>query len=1281
MSVNSLNTFLNIRDAHLRVVSGNVHATAMNIGGINVDVAHGLQSVTNQGNVTSNTLQFSNATTAFVTTANVTVGRDLTVTGNALVSSNLTVTGNVTVSDDLTVTENLFVSNNLTVTKDVTVTGNTFYTNPMSISVDSNVVAEYTGPHDRPLRKYPEVALTANSDKGYVVSGSTRLDATGNYEYYKAFDNVISTGTTNWISASSTFDGSGDPTGTSNTFPGTSYRGEYCALKLPNAIKLDNFHIFPRGDASSFAYSNPPKDLRLFGSNDGTTWTHIKQFQNLSFTGLGGLRLHVNDSNTYNEYAFFVEKITVSSGGATYCAIGELELYGHEEGDSSLDTTLKSVYNVPGTQQLEVYYDGQDYTQASDFAGTNGVVDKVGGDQDGTAGTGVTFDSTYKAFTFDGTANGQILGTHGLGTGDVVYTMSYWFKRVAVVGTFDYLVNVGQGGTNRETVVMYINSNYLSLDYWNASLRVPELIILDKWYHVVAGHRGGVTPSNTNDFIYLNGKLITPIITQAAGAFDLQGTTLSLGTYRTGSSPSNSNIANFRLFSKALNAGQVQELYDYQKDYFLGSKSQVTLYKGHLGIGVAEPSGQLELAGDERIQEYPPRGLTVLDYHTHIEGHGEFEFYSSQGTWVSSYLGNASWDFTRVFTPRFTGDGGWHGDTVAVPGTYQVVAVYAPAVTSGDGFIQSTLKDGSAVLGDWIEMRTPYAINVTRIATAPRISYGNSRGMGKFAILGSNNGTDWEYAGNGAIAPHDISSSTDAGGYGTKGSETIAHVSTNSNGYYYTYHRLVVTHIMGHRGASGHSQYISGAGESVNQSYLRFLGTPGPTTLDKGSLTLGRSLDVPRISRYDVDTETPRPEKLLLDFDTTVNSSPTDISGQGGHGVFVNGASYSAADKAFDFDGTNDAILGIISNPAGDWVHSISFWFKLDIDQSTISTVKTENRIQPFQIARQGTGGVSRTSDLPSADLAGHVSGLDVVDSTFNWYFYGNDASFPISGIKANEWHHLTLAYEGGGAAANRHCFLDGVEYLNTGASTANLNVFANSILAIGKDHARTSSSPSYFPGQISNFKIYNVALEASEVQKLYRLGRTGRSMVISDTAVGIGKVPEAQLDVRGTFRAPGTIVQVEQTVKTNTSAVTSTSVVDIEYLSVDITPKFSTSKILVSYIVNVGVDITGTSNCHGFLRVKRTQGGTSTYIGDGASSGNRQACTSYIYNTVPNACDPFSFEHLDDANGTGTVTYTIQGLVEHSVYTMTINRSGSDGNNGYYGRTTSSITAKEVCQ
>jgi hypothetical protein len=65
--------------------------------------------------------------------------------------------------------------------------------------------------------------------------------------------------------------------------------------------------------------------------------------------------------------------------------------------------------------------------------------------------------------------------------------------------------------------------------------------------------------------------------------------------------------------------------------------------------------------------------------------------------------------------------------------------------------------------------------------------------------------------------------------------------------------------------------------------------------------------------------------------------------------------------------------------------------------------------------------------------------------------------------------------------------------------------------------------------GYISNPKLYNVALEPSEVKKLYNLGRTGRSMVISDTAVGIGKVPEAQLDVRGNLNVDGVITNQQR--------------------------------------------------------------------------------------------------------------------------------------------------------
>jgi len=175
--------------------------------------------------------------------------------------------------------------------------------------------------------------------------------------------------------------------------------------------------------------------------------------------------------------------------------------------------------------------------------------------------------------------------------------------------------------------------------------------------------------------------------------------------------------------------------------------------------------------------------------------------------------------------------------------------------------------------------------------------------------------------------------------------------------------------------------------------------------------------------------------------------------------------------------------------------------------------------MDPFTIVRQGSGGVNRTTDLAEDDKVGHYSSCDIAPTTIDWYFYGNDARFNISGLKAGEWHHLTFAYEGGGAVASRHAYFDGVEYPNVGTSTTPLDMFQNSVLALGMDFGRVSSSPSYFNGKISNFKIYNAYLEPSEVKKLYNLGRTGRSMVISDTAVGIGKVPEAQLDVRGSIK------------------------------------------------------------------------------------------------------------------------------------------------------------------
>jgi hypothetical protein len=262
------------------------------------------------------------------------------------------------------------------------------------IFAGDDIVMELDGPHDRPLTKYPEIDLLSNDDgNGYVASGSSRYSAA--YEYYEAFDqktNASDDNTSNtglygaWISTNNTFDTNGDPTSTSNTFPGTSYRGEYCSIQMPTRIKLKEFQIYPRG-AATYAGSGKPKDMRVFGTNDGgITWTHIKQYQDLSFTGTdrAGIRLHVDSDELFNTFAFFVEKTIAST--VVYCAIGRLELYGYEEGDVSTDLVWSSVYNKPGTQHLGVYWDANDRssymgtgTTVNDLSGNGGNGDADGG--------------------------------------------------------------------------------------------------------------------------------------------------------------------------------------------------------------------------------------------------------------------------------------------------------------------------------------------------------------------------------------------------------------------------------------------------------------------------------------------------------------------------------------------------------------------------------------------------------------------------------------------------------------------------------------------------------------------------------------------------------------------------------------------------------------------------------------------------------------------------------------------------------------------------------------
>ena len=484
----------------------------------------------------------------------------------------------------------------------------------------------------------------------------------------------------------------------------------------------------------------------------------------------------------------------------------------------------------------------------------------------------------------------------------------------------------------------------------------------------------------------------------------------------------------------------------------------MTLYKGHLGVGVTEPSGQLELAGDERIQEYPPRGLT--GYETLVEGHGVFCAYASSEVATGSY--HSYQVFNKIQAAPWS-DSTWN--------------THNPSYSTSTGLPTRGAELGGHD-GEWLKLQLPYRIKVNSYQIqiyGPYYDYAPD----SWVIIGSNDNNNWETI-----------DSISGSGFTNSGTVVTKNYTVNNTNYY-KYLALVCTKL--------DPQYSRA---ELNFSELRFFGTPGPTTLDKGSLTLGRSLDVPRVSRYDVDTETPRPEKLVLDFDTTVNSSPTDISGQGNHGVFYGTAQYSAAEKAFTGfpSSSSNYIKATLNGASGAYAHTQSYWVN-------------------------GVDGTSRAAFTVGTNIAGAGVYAYLYWDTTNgpggrWTLNTDSAASAtwVQPIEDNRWYHVVLTYDGGSSNSSWKFYLDGEYQTPTTMSVSYaLALPSNPEVRIGRD-----DNVQWYNGMVSNPKVYSVALEPSEVRKLYRLGRTGRSMVISDTAVGIGKVPEAQLDVRGNISCDG---------------------------------------------------------------------------------------------------------------------------------------------------------------
>jgi len=157
-----------------------------------------------------------------------------------------------------------------------------------------------------------------------------------------------------------------------------------------------------------------------------------------------------------------------------------------------------------------------------------------------------------------------------------------------------------------------------------------------------------------------------------------------------------------------------------------------------------------------------------------------------------------------------------------------------------------------------------------------------------------------------------------------------------------------------------------------------------------------------------------------------------------------------------------------------------------------------------------------------------------------------------------------------------------------------------------------------------------------------------------------------------------GGIIQVKSVTKTNTFGSDSETFTDITGLSVTITPKFNTSKMLIMYS---GCASQESSNRMGHVRLVRVVGGTTStdiFIGDAGES-NQARASSTFGSSQQYMGNAFNGTFMDSPATTSAVTYKLQVAAGDQGYEIKIGQTRDNSNEFSRARTPSSITVMEV--
>jgi hypothetical protein len=149
-----------------------------------------------------------------------------------------------------------------------------------------------------------------------------------------------------------------------------------------------------------------------------------------------------------------------------------------------------------------------------------------------------------------------------------------------------------------------------------------------------------------------------------------------------------------------------------------------------------------------------------------------------------------------------------------------------------------------------------------------------------------------------------------------------------------------------------------------------------------------------------------------------------------------------------------------------------------------------------------------------------------------------------------------------------------------------------------------------------------------------------------------------------------GTVLQVIQTVKTDVFSTTSTSLIDVTGVSVSITPRSASNKVLINVQIYTGNSNTSDSNYFALFR-------DSTQIGGGVASGSRPSMFSSALLSDAASGQFAGGQFLDSPATTSAVTYKIQMRVSSG--TGRVGATGNDLDTANRPRYATTITVMEI--